>query len=187
MAATFQFVEHNGAPDQSSAIAGTVTTQCNWKSVDDVATGFNDAPLVVGTNSYEKWQFGRITGHYTQLLNGKFAHTAGTLPANVTLFGSPTMTTDSDRRIYATPSRSVGTGGQQLTDITVITPIAQGAAVWFGLNSPGASGKVATFGPPASDSAYAYTNYLTTQLRVGSGASSGAGGPITLTVRFDEN
>ena len=143
---------------------------------------------MVGTNSFEKWQYGRITGAFTQLLNGRFAHTGGALPANVTLFGPPTMTTDGDRRAYRAPERTVGSGSQLLANITAITPIAQGAAVWFGLNSPGASGKVATFGPPASATAYAYTNYLVTQLRVGVGAASGVSPEaITLTVRFDEN
>lgn len=187
MSATFQFFEHNGAPGQALAIAGTPTTSVNWKSVDDIATSYNVAALVVGTNSFEKWQYGRFTGAYTQLLNGRLAHTAGNLPAGVSLFGPPTMTADVDRRIYRTPARTEGSGSRELASFTAVTAIGQGSSVWFGLGSPGASGKVPAFGPPASTDALAYTNYLVTQIRVGDAALPGVSQPITLTFRFDEN
>ena len=185
MSATFTFCEHNG-PVASIGSTGLTSgvTQVNWKSVDDVATAYAAAPIVAGTNSYEKWQFVRFGGTYTQILNGRFAHTGGALPSGVSLFGPPAMTSDSTRLAYpSAPSRS--TNGN-LTDISAVTDISQGAAVFFGLGQPGDSGKAASY-TPGGGSVAACTNYLTTQLRTTGDATTGAGGPLTLTFRFDEN
>ena len=186
MAATFRFCEHNGpAADIGSSGLTTNVTQVNWKSVDDVSTDYNAAPIVAGTNSYDKWQFGRFDGSYTQILNGRFAHTAGVLPSGVTLFGPQAVTGDANRLVYPTgaPSRAANTN---LQNITSVTDISQGAAVFFGLGNPGDTGKQASFSPQGGSTA-ACTTYLTTQLRTGVGATTGVGGPITLTFRFDEN
>jgi len=175
MAATFEFDESNGAGE-------TLThnvTNVNWKNIDDTTTAYTAAPITDGNNSFEKWQFGHFSGTYNQILSGLFAHTATAFGAGLTLKGQPTMTSDTTDLAYATPSTT--TNASLTTDMTAVTAIASGVAVWFGATSPTAAGKAAsTTANPA------YTNYLTTQLQT-SGAAAGDTATVTLTLQYQEN
>lgn len=174
MAATFEYNEDNGAATGSPAkgtTRNTAVTQVNWKSVDDVATAYSSAPINAGENSFPKYQFGKFTGTFNQISNGLWAHTAGTLPANTSLYGAVTST-------YATPAQTATAG---LTDISAVTAIGSGSAVLFSTTGPeGAS-------PSATLSAAGYTQYLVTQARTTASASPGDSGNLTLTLRYSEN
>lgn len=176
MAATFEWDESNGMGE-------TIThgvTNVNWKNVDNTTTAYTASPIVAGNNSYEKWQFGHFSGSYNQILNGKFAHTAGTLGTGLTLKGAPTMTQDDDRLAYATPSTTANSS--LTTNLTSTTTIGNGIDVYFGATGPANSGKAtSTTANPA------YTNYLTTQLQTSGSAAAGDTATVTLTLQYDEN
>lgn len=174
MAATFEYNEDNGAATGSPAkgtTRNTAVTQVNWKSVDDVSTAYSAAPINAGENSFPKYQFGKFTGSFNQISNGLWAHTAGTLPANTSLYGAVTST-------YATPAQTATAG---LSDMSSVTAITSGTAVNFSTVGPeGAS-------PTSTLSAAGYTQYLATQIRTTGSASPGDSGSITLTLRYSEN
>lgn len=174
MAATFEYNEDNGAATGSPAkgtTRNTAVSQVNWKSVDDVATAYSAAPINAGENSFPKYQFGKFTGTFNQISNGLWAHTAGTLPSNTTLYGGVTST-------YATPAQTATSG---LTDMSAVTAITSGTAVNFHTTGPeGAS-------PTSTLSAAGFTQYLVTQARTSASASPGDSGNITLTLRYSEN
>ena len=176
MAATFEWDESNGAGE-------TVThgrAEVNWKNIDDSTTAYSSSAIQAGNNSFDKWQFGHFSGTYNQLLNGKFAHTAGALGAGLTLKGQAAMTADADRLAYATPSAS-GNGNLSF-DQTSTTAIGSGRAVYFGATGPANSGKAAS-----STANPAYTNYLTSQLQTTGSAAAGDTATVTVTLRYDEN
>ena len=174
MAATFEYQEDNGAATGSPAkgtTRNTAVTQVNWKSVDDVATAYSVAPINAGENSYPKYQFGRFTGTFNQISNGLWAHTAGSLPTNTSLYGAVTST-------YATPSQSATAG---LSDISSVTAITSGTPVNFSTTGPEDASPTPTL------SAAGYSQYLVTQVRTTGAAAPGDSGSITLTLRYSEN
>lgn len=176
MAATFEFNEDNGASTGSPAKGTTRTTavtQCNWKNTDDVATAYTSSPIQAGNNSYDKWQCGKFSGTYNTILNGKWAHTAGTLGTGLTLKGKVAAT-------YTTPATTANSNLS--TDMTSVIAIGSGATVQFGATGPEAAGKAAS-----TTSNPAYTEFLTTQLQTTGSAAAGDIGSITLTLQYDEN
>lgn len=174
MAAVFEFQEDNGTATGSPAKGATRTTgvtQMNWKAVDDVATAYSDAPVNAGENSYPKYQFGRLTGTFNQISNGLWAHTAGTLPAGVTIHGAVTSS-------YATPSQDELAG---LTDKSAVTPIASGDAVLFSPTGPEDTA------PSATLTEAGYSQYLVTQARTTGASPTGDTDVQTFTLRYSEN
>lgn len=174
MAATFEFQEDNGASTGSPAKGATraVATQVNWKNVDDIATDYTTSPVTAGQNSYTKYQFGRFTGTFNQVSAGLWAHTAGTLPAGVTLKGVVTSS-------YVTPS----TAANAALSVNMSSPIAiaSGQTVLFHTTGPeGAS-------PTATLSAAGFSQYLATQIQTTGSAPAGDIGSQTLTLRYNEN
>jgi hypothetical protein len=109
MPATFEFNEDNGAATGSPAKGTTRTTartERNFKNIDDSTTAYSSSPIVAGNNSYTKYQFGKFTGTFNQVLNGKWsAHTApaGSLATGLTLHGKVTST-------YTTPATTADSG-----------------------------------------------------------------------------
>lgn len=175
MAATFEWDEDNGAASGSPA-HGTRShgvTNVNWKNADDVATVYTSAPITAGNNSYEKWQSGHFSGTYTQILNGKFAHTAGVLGTGLTLKGAVGLT-------YTQPSTAAN--ANLTTDMTAVLAIASGATVQFGGTGPEAAGKAAS-----TTTNPAWTQYLTTQLQTTISAVAGDTATVTFTLSYDEN
>lgn len=174
MPAIFEFQEDNGTATGSPAKGATraVATQVNWKSVDNIATDYTTAPVTAGQNSFTKYQFGRFTGTFNQVSVGLWAHTAGTLPAGVTLKGAVTS-------VYATPSMT--TNAALSNDMTSPIAIASGQTVLFHTAGPeGAS-------PTATLSAAGFTQYLATQIQTTGSAPAGDIGVQTLTLRYNEN
>lgn len=175
MPATFTFGEDNGTATGSpakGATRNTNVTNANWKAVDDTATAYTASPVVAGTNSFEKFQFGIFTGTFNQISAGLFAHTAGSLPAGVTLMGAVTST-------YTTPSQT--TNAALTTNMSTAIAITAGAAVNFSTVGPeGAS-------PTSTLSAAGYSQYLATQLQTTGSAPAGDIGSQTLTFRYNEN
>lgn len=174
MAATFEFNEDNGTQTGSPSkgtTRNTAVTQANWKNADDVSTTYSSSPITAGNNSYIKYQFGKFTGTFNTISNAKWAHTAGTLGSNLTLVGKVTST-------YATPVTTTMSGS---TDMTSAISISSGTAVSFHTTGPeGAS-------PTSTLTAAGYTQYLATQLQVGSSASPGDTASVTLTLAYDES
>jgi len=174
MAAVFEWNEDNGA-QTGSPLKGTTrttaVTQCNWKNLDDVATGYGSYPIAAGSNSFTKYQFGKFTGSFNNILNGKWAHTAGSL-TNIVLKGVVTST-------YATPSAS--TNAALTTTMTSAISIGSGATVLFSTTGPEDAS------PASSIAAAGYSQYLATQLQPASNAAAGDIASQTLTLRYDEN
>lgn len=182
MAATFAFDRDSGAATGSPA-HGTVTTggvtDVNWKAVTTEGTAYTASSIVDPGNSVENWLFGHFSGTYNQISAGLFSHTATVFGTGLTLKGVKAMTADGDNLTYTTPSQSAN--ANLTTNMTAVTAIVSGVAVWFGATSPQATGKAATMTTNPC-----YTNYLTTQLQV-SGASAGDTAQVTLTVQYNEN
>lgn len=182
MAATFAFDRDSGNATGTPA-HGTVTTggvtDVNWKAVTTEATAYTASPIVDPGNSVENWLFGHFSGTYNQISAGLFAHTATAFGTGITLKGVKAMTADGDNLTYTTPSQTANTS--LTTNMTSVTAIASGVAVWFGATSPQATGKAATMTTNPC-----YTNYLTTQLQV-SGAAAGDTAQVTLTLQYNEN
>lgn len=179
-AATFEWDEANGAGE---TITHNVTS-VNWKNLDAAndagGNAYSANPVQAGNNSFEKWQYGHFSGTYNQLLNGRFAHTAGVLGTGLTLKGPASMTVDADRLAYATPSTTAN--ANLSVNMTSVIAIGSGQVVFFGPTGPATSGKAAS-----STSNPAYTNYLTTQMQTTSGAAAGDSATVTLTLQYDEN
>lgn len=173
MAATFEWDEDNGA---GPSVTHNVT-QVNWKNIDDVATAYTAQPITDGNNSFTKWQYGHFSGTYNTILNGLWAHTAGTFGAGLTLYGAPS---GASQLTYSTPS-TADASGTLTVNMTAVTAIGSGTAVYFGPTSPNTAGKTTS-----TTSNPAYTNYLTTQLQA-SGASPGDTATVTITLQYDEN
>jgi hypothetical protein len=183
MAATFDWQEDTGTATGSPAKGTTRTTgvtDVNWKNSGTQGTAYSAAPITAGNNSFEKWQFGKFSGTFNQILNGLFAHTAGTLGTGLTLKGPPACSSDATRLPYTTPS---ATANANLTnDMTTAIAIGSGVAVFFGATGPEATGKAASMTTNPC-----YTNFLTTQLQTSGSAAAGDTATVTLTLQYDEN
>jgi hypothetical protein len=176
MSATFEYNEDNGAQTGSplkGTTRATAVTQYNWKNIDDATALYSSYPITAGNNSYSKYQFGKFTGTFNQILNGKYsAHTAGTLGTGLTLKGTVSST-------YATPATSANAA--LTTDFTSIVAIGSGLAVEFATAGPESATHAATL------SAAGYTQYLITQLQTTVSASAGDTAIMTATLQYDEN
>lgn len=177
MAATFAWFESNGAGETQTAEGAQ---GANWKNLDDSTTAYTNNPIAAGSNSFEKWMFGKFTGTFNQILAGLFAHTAGTMGTGLTIKGQPAMTADGDRLAYTTPATA--TNAALTFDQTATVAIASGRAVFFGATGPANSGKAAS-----TTSNPGYTNYLTHQLQTSGLAAPGDTATATFTLRYDEN
>src|ERR1035437_2722453 len=94
MAATFNWCEDNGATSSGHGTTQNQTsappTDCSWKNADDAKTAstgtlYSASPVVAGTNSYIKYQYGQFSGTYNQILNTKFS--ARTAPSGALATG----------------------------------------------------------------------------------------------------
>lgn len=172
MAATTTWYEQNGTATGSPASGSESTiSSCDWKSVDDSTTSRASAPVLAGSNSYDKFIYLKFSGTFNQISAVKFAHTAGTLGTGISLKSKITST-------YTTPS-TTALGGA--TDITSTTAIGSGASVLLATTGPnGAS-------PAASQTSACYTQYIVTQVQTTASASAGDSGSVTLTVQYNEN
>lgn len=175
MAAVFEFNEDNGAATGSPAkgtTRNTAVTQVNWKNIDDVSTVYSVSPIQAGQNSFSKYQFGKFTGSFNQILNALWAHTAGTLGSGLTLKGIATST-------YATPATSANAA--LTVNMTSVIAIGSGQAVLFHTTGPEGASPTATLASPG------YTQYLATQLQTTGSAAAGDTATVTLTLQYDEN
>lgn len=173
MPAAAVWQEDNGAATGTPAKGTTRANAANvdWKSVDDIATPRASATIIAGQRSFIKYQFVRFTGTFNQISAGKFAHTAGSLPAGVTLVDRITST-------YATPA---ATALASSTDISAVTAINSGQDVLFSTTGPEAAA------PAASITAAGYSQYIATQLQTQTSAVAGDIGEQTLTFQWNEN
>ena len=179
MALTFTWNKDHGvatgSPTKGTTRATTVTDN-NWKNSDVETDVYSLFPITDVTNSFEQWSFGVISGTGNQASAGLFAHTATAFSTGLTLKGVPA---GSSQVTYTTPAI---TANASLTiDMTAVTAITSGVAVYFGATGPEAVGKTASI-----STFPAYTNYLTTQLQV-SGAAAGDTAQVTLSLRYNEN
>ncbi len=179
LAVTFEFDQDTSTgPTLNHARANT-----DWKNEDSVTDNFATFPITTGNFSFTLYQYGHFSGAYNQLESGLYAHTVGAFDANIVLNAAPTMTADGDRLAFATPA-TADFSGTLTQDITAVTAIASGSAVWFGITTPAAAAKAAT----TTAALPIYTNYLATQLEVQAGAPAGdLTASITLTLRYDES
>jgi hypothetical protein len=188
MAATFEWDEDTGANTGSPAAGATRThnvTDVNWKNSGVQATAYTAAPITAGNNSFVKWQYGHFAaGGWNQILNGRFAHTAGALGTGLSLFGPASVSSDGTRPLYTSVPGATRDATSCPTDITSVIAIGSGVTVWFGLTGPEATGKAASL---TSTGAAAYTTYLPTQLVTTASAAAGDTATVTLTLQYDEN
>lgn len=184
MAATFEWDEDTGASTGSPAKGTTRThavTDVNWKNSGIQGTAYSSAPISAGNNSFEKWQFGHLSGTFNSISNGFFAHTAGVFGTGVSLFGPNSCTGDADRPLYTTPAAATNNTACPF-DMSSVIAIGSGKTVCFGATGPEATGKATS-----TTSNPAYTNYLPTQLRTTGSAAPGDTTQVTLTLQYDEN
>lgn len=182
-AATFDWQEDTGTQTGSPTKGTTRTTgvtDVNWKNSGTQGTAYSAAPITAGNNSFEKWQFGKFSGTFNQILNGLFAHTATAFGTGLTLKGTPACTGDGDRLLYTTPSAT--TNANLTTNMTSAIAIGSGVAVCFGATGPEATGKATSMTTNPC-----YTNFLTTQLQTSGSAAAGDTANVTLTLQYDEN
>lgn len=182
MAATFDWQEDTGTQTGSPTKGTTRTTgvtDVNWKNSGTQGTAYSAAPISDGSNSFEKWQFGKFSGTFNQILSGLFAHTSTAFGTGLTLKGPPACTGDGDRLLYTTPSAS--TNANLTTNMTSAIAIGSGVGVCFGATGPEATGKATSMTTNPC-----YTNFLTTQLQT-SGAAAGDTATATLTLQYQEN
>jgi len=183
MAATFDWQEDTGT-QTGSPLKGTTrttgVTDTNWKNSGTQSDAYSSFPIVAGNNSYDKWQFGKFSGTFNQILNGLYAHTSTAFGTGLTLKGVPAMTVDGDNRTYRTPATSANSNLS--TDMTSAVSIGSGVAVWFGATGPEATGKAASMTTNPC-----YTNWLATQLQTTGSAAAGDTANVTITLQYDEN
>jgi hypothetical protein len=182
MAATFDWQEDTGTQTGSPTKGTTRTTgvtDVNWKNSGTQGTAYSAAPITDGSNSFEKWQFGKFSGTFNQILSGLFAHTATAFGTGLTLKGPPACTGDGDRLLYTTPSATANSN--LTTNMTSAIAIGSGVGVCFGATGPEATGKATSMTTNPC-----YTNFLTTQLQT-SGAAAGDTATVTLTLQYQEN
>ena len=175
MASTLVLADDTGAATGSPAKGTTrvnPTTNWNWLNSTTVTTAPASAFIVIGTNSYERFRFGVITGTFTELSNGLWAHTAGTFGSNITLMGVVTST-------YTTPA--VTTNAALTEDMTAAIAVGSGQTVLFSTTGPEGAAPAATL------TAAGYTQYLATQMLTASGAATGATATATLSLQYDES
>jgi hypothetical protein len=183
MAATFDWQEDTGTQTGSPTKGTTRTTgvtDVNWKNSGTQGTAYSAAPITAGNNSFEKWQFGKFSGTFNQILSGLFAHTSTAFGTGLTLKGTPACTGDGDRLLYTTPSATANSNLS--TDMTSAISIGSGVAVCFGATGPEATGKATSMTTNPC-----YTNFLTTQLQTTGSAAAGDTATVTLTLQYQEN
>jgi hypothetical protein len=172
MPATFNWCEDNGA-QSGSPLHGTTRsgfgadthfqTDVNWKTADDCTaavggtpyTGATIAAPAAGSNySMPKYSYGKFSGTFNQISACKWsAHdNANALPTGVSLKGAVTST-------YATPATTDKAFG---TDFSNQVVVGSGLSVNFHTTGPEGGSPTATL------AAAGYTQYLATQLVVGS-------------------
>lgn len=175
MAATFEFVEDNGASTGSPARGTTSTaarTEANWKNIDDSTTAWSGSPVSAGSNSYEKFQYGHFSGTFNLISNGLWAHTSGAFGAGLTVKGTVTST-------YTTPGTAANAA--LTTDMTSAIAIGSGLAVLFSTTGPYAGSPTSTL------AAAGYTQYLAHQLQTTAAAAAGDTATGTWTLQYSES
>lgn len=144
MAATFDWQEDNGAatgnPNKGTTRT-TARTEVNWKNIDDSTTAYSSSPITAGNNSYSKYQFGKFTGTFNQILSGLFAHTATAFGTGLTLKGPPAA---PNTYIFTITSGNATVGATYTNNaqtFTILETIAsQVTVVSSGTGAPTASG-----------------------------------------------
>lgn len=193
MAATFQFCEDNGASLGGTFARGTSrstgVSNLNWKSVDDTATIFSNAPLTAGQNSYDKFQFGVFTGSWNTVKSGLWQHTYNT-NAEALGLGLVIKCAVSGSGFYRTPAQTANS--LLIHNLSSTGLIATGLTVGLGINGPEHSGK--TRGSEGTTGYFvspwgvvAYTDYIATQLETSVSASAGNTCTTQWTFSWTEN
>jgi hypothetical protein len=151
----------------------------NWKSIDNCTanggTVYSAAPIVAGQNSFSKYQYGKFSGTYNQILNCLWsARTApaGALLTGLSLYGLNTAT-------YATPSQTTNAA---LTINYTSGPVAIGAGATVLLGADPSSAAAATLAVGGG-----YTQYLVSQIQTTTAAAAGDMASITSVLQYNEN
>lgn len=181
MAATFTWCEDNGSATGSPAHGTTQftsgATDSNWKNADDCTansgTAYSAAPINASANSYTKYQYGKFSGTFNQVSAGLWAHITTAFGSSLTLKGIVTTT-------YATPATS--TNASLTVDMTSAIAIGSGQTVLFVATGP----QTASPGSSCSTNP-CYTQYLASQLQVGSSPAAGDTATVTLELQYQEN
>ncbi len=141
--------------------AGEVVTNgilnLNFGSLDSPNLASPNNRVVAGDDSFEKWYRGRFSGTYTTIDNLRFWKSGGSLPSGVTIKAAVNAA-------FATPTDSTSIVA------TVDVPTTEGTAL-------------APSNPGASPS---FSGYVTLQLQANIGATPGAVGTQTFTLKYDE-
>lgn len=175
MAAFFEFMEDNGAAGgtpPTGTDSRAVVTNVNWKNIDDNSTAYTSSPITAGSNSYDKWQFGRFTGSFNEISAVLFQHTTGDLNANITISGGI-------GKEYTTPSTTLNSSLD--FDLSSTGLIANGTGILLGPTGPEHTGAGGIDKVAATGANPCYTQYITTQLVT---TASAPAGDLTETVQF---
>jgi hypothetical protein len=183
MAATITVCERNGI------YPGKITENIqsiNWKAVDDTTTPYTNFNAVIGlgSNSYTKYNYFRFNGSFTSLGNVQVKHISGSLPAGVRLVSSGSISNDSAKQLYRTPTRS-NNGSITSTNISAIDSTINLLVGPAGnAKDPAANGNKTLINNNTNGSLY--TNYFVSQIQVANNAITGDIGPIVLEISYDE-
>ena len=169
MAATFNWCEDHGAATGSPAKGTTrdgfgastnYALNCNWKTADDTNVTAHSAAAIgpPPDNSYEKFQYLKITGSFTSVSAMKWTCHANRAALSFPVPDSPYVKLMGQvTGQYTTPSRSLNSS--LLTDFTKQVWAHQGLPVRFSPTGP--EGTTAD-----TLSAAGYTQYLVSQLQI---------------------
>ncbi len=171
MSSVFVFCEDNGAsagdPTQGTTRTSGVTN-CNWKNIDNTTSIYSNHPIVAGTNSYTKYQFGFFSGTFNQISDVRFQHVSGTLANGLSVaFSSSTG--------YVTPSTTTLVSGF----LTSTGNITSGMPIWLGTEPQKANLSGITSG--------GFTSYFITQLQSTLSVSPGDTTTCTFQVQYTES
>lgn len=184
MAATLNWCEDHGTATGSPAKGTTrdgfgadtnYAVNCNWKAADDTnVTAYDAAPIgPAPDNSYEKFQYLKITGTFTSISGMRWTCHANSddlaypdsVEGHIKLMGAVLSA-------YTTPSQSVNAA--LMTDFSRQVWAHQGLPVQFSTTGPeGAS-------PSDVLTAAGYSQYLVSQLQVGAGATFGSSSTVEM-------
>ena len=86
MAATFTWMVDHGTASGSPAVGSSSATASavNWLNDDSESTN-SSFPITAGSNSYEKFNYGKFSGTFTTISAGLWAHTSTSFGTGLTL------------------------------------------------------------------------------------------------------
>jgi len=168
MVATFSWVEYNGAGAASTASISNL----NLGGTDAVNLAPSTYPITAGTYSYSKWVRGHWTGTFTRIENLQFwmSSSGSGYVGGETIWCAATTTSYNGTSTYAQPTNSLDAQSNNAI------PTADPTQANFGIGGS-LTGSLEGAG---------YSDYLSIQASITTGASAGATQTKQFRLQYDE-